>query len=133
MKLQHHFVVVIDENGEANIDYDTSINFDSGDVWDEETEEWHHRSEEEVSTEYETAEMLLLSLVKQTWQESGQKEREQMEKLSMEYIITELRAFRKALKTGDLDLADSCVSHLENAILPQLKKELNAAFEKAAN
>jgi hypothetical protein len=68
--LQHHFVVVIDENGEANIDYDTSINFDSGDVWNEETEEWQHRSDEAVSSQYEKAEMLLLSLVKQTWKES---------------------------------------------------------------
>jgi hypothetical protein len=67
MGKQSHFVVVIAENGQANIDYDTSINFDSGDVWDEDKETWFNRNEEEVSTEYEAAEMLLLSLVKQTW------------------------------------------------------------------
>ena len=70
MAMQSHFVVVIDENGQANIDYDTSINFDSGDVWNEETQEWSHRTEDEVATQYETAEALLLSLVQQTWKES---------------------------------------------------------------
>jgi hypothetical protein len=70
MGKQSHFVVRIDEDGEANIDYDTSINFDSGDVWDEDKETWFNRNEEEVSTEYETAEMLLLSLVKQTWKDN---------------------------------------------------------------
>ena len=67
MAKQSHFVVVIDEDGEATIDYDTSINFDSGDVWDEDSEMWFHRTEDEVSKEYEVAEELLLSLVKQTW------------------------------------------------------------------
>ena len=70
MGKQAHFVVMIDEDGEAVIDYDTSINFDSGDVWDESTETWFGRNEEEVSTEYEVAESLLISLVKQTWKES---------------------------------------------------------------
>ena len=70
MAMQSHFVVVIDENGQANIDYDTSINFDSGDVWNEETQEWLYRTDDEVATQYEKAEMLLVSLVKQTWKES---------------------------------------------------------------
>lgn len=69
MGKQSHFVVVIDENGQANIDYDTSINFDTGDVWDEELHEWFHRTDDEVAAQYEKAEMLLISLVKQTWKE----------------------------------------------------------------
>ena len=67
MAKQSHFVVMINEDGEATIDYDTSINFDSGDVWDEDTETWFNRNEDEVSEKYELAENLLLSLVKQTW------------------------------------------------------------------
>jgi hypothetical protein len=67
MAKQSHFVVMIDENGEANIDYDTSVNFGDGDVWDDSLETWFNRTEEEVSTEYELAEELMLSLVMQTW------------------------------------------------------------------
>ena len=67
MAKQSHFLVVIDENGEANIDYDISINFDAGDVWDDSLETWFNRNEDEVSKEYELAEELMLSLVKQTW------------------------------------------------------------------
>jgi len=71
MALQHHFVVVVDENGEMNLDYSTSINFDSGDVWNDETEQWHHRNEESVSDSYEKAEELLLEMVKKTWQQNN--------------------------------------------------------------
>jgi hypothetical protein len=39
MALQHHFVVVV-EDGKAWIDYDVSINFDSGSIWDTEDEDW---------------------------------------------------------------------------------------------
>lgn len=56
-----------------------------------------------------------------------------MDKLPMEYIINELRAFRKALKTSDLDLAADCYSHLENTIIPELRAELDNAFEKGGN
>lgn len=52
-----------------------------------------------------------------------------MTKLPMEYITNELRAFRKALKEGDLDTADTCLSHLQNTILPELEAELEQAFE----
>ena len=55
-----------------------------------------------------------------------------MGKLPLTYIINELKAFRKALKEGDLDLADACVSHLENTIIPDLQRELSEAFEKGA-
>jgi hypothetical protein len=69
MAKQSHFVVMIDENGQATIDYDTSINFGNGDVWDEDRETWFDRNEAEVSSEYEVAEALLLSLLKQTWRD----------------------------------------------------------------
>lgn len=70
MAIQSHFVVVIDQNGQANIDYEISINFDNGDVWNEETQQWSYRSEDEVATHYETAEKLLTTLVQQTWKEN---------------------------------------------------------------
>jgi hypothetical protein len=52
------------------------------------------------------------------------KEREIMTKLSMEYMTNELKAFRKALKEGDLDTAENCLSHFEYQILGLLKREL---------
>lgn len=70
MSKQSHFVVAVDEEGVATIDYELSIHFDSGDVWDEDTASWFNRNEPEVSEAYETAEALLLSLVKQTWKEN---------------------------------------------------------------
>lgn len=39
MALQHHYVVVV-EDGKMWIDWDVSINFDSGSVWDTEQETW---------------------------------------------------------------------------------------------
>jgi len=70
MAKQSHFIVVIDENGQATIDYDTSINHNNGDVWDEDSEMWFYRTEDEVSDAYEVAEEVLLSLVKQTWKDN---------------------------------------------------------------
>ena len=66
MSLQNHFVVVV-EDGMAYVDYDVSLNFDNGDVWDTETEQWYDRNDEEVSEVYEKAEEKLLALLKQTW------------------------------------------------------------------
>jgi hypothetical protein len=56
MALQHHFIVVV-ENGKMFIDYETSINFDGGSVWDTETETWE--SPYDYSSENETAMELL--------------------------------------------------------------------------
>lgn len=67
MTLEHHFVVKIDESGEANIDYDTSVNFDAGDVWDNSLETWFNGNDDAVSDSYEKAEKLMLSLVAKTW------------------------------------------------------------------
>jgi hypothetical protein len=64
---------------------------------------------------------------------AGKRRGKEMDKLPMEYIINELRAFRKALKTSDLDLAADCYSHLENTIIPELRAELDNAFEKGGN
>lgn len=68
MGIQSHFVVAIDENGQAKIDYEVSINFDNGNVWNEEEEQWsYHIEGDEFTTHYETAEKLLTTLVQQTW------------------------------------------------------------------
>jgi hypothetical protein len=41
MSKQYHFVVVYDtETKEWSTEPDVSMNFDSGDVWDNETQEW---------------------------------------------------------------------------------------------
>lgn len=72
MALQHHFVVRIEEDGSAEIDWDTSLNFDSGDVWDTEKEEWYNRTEEAVSYSYDLAEARLTALLKQTEREIAQ-------------------------------------------------------------
>lgn len=69
MGKQSHFVVAVDEEGVAIIDYALSIHFDSGDVWDEDTASWFGRNEPEVSDAYEKAEEVLMSLVRQTWKE----------------------------------------------------------------
>jgi hypothetical protein len=54
MALQHHFIVVV-EDGKMFIDYETSINFDAGSIWDPETETWgnsyDHPSEDEEASQ----------------------------------------------------------------------------------
>lgn len=70
MAKEAHFIVMINENGEANIEYEISMNFDCGEVWDTIKETWFERNDNQVSSEYERAELLLLSLVKQTWKEN---------------------------------------------------------------
>lgn len=51
-----------------------------------------------------------------------------MSKLPLSYIFHELRTFKNAINEGDLDLADTCLSHLEGTIISQLKDELDEAF-----
>ena len=41
MAKQYHYVVVFDEaTGEWSVDYDVSLNFDNGHIWDEEAQTW---------------------------------------------------------------------------------------------
>jgi len=41
MAKQYHYVVVFDEaTGEWSVDYDVSLNFDNGHIWDTETQTW---------------------------------------------------------------------------------------------
>lgn len=48
MSKQVHYVVVYDESDESwSIDFDVSINFGNGNVWDTETEEWTYLEDEE--------------------------------------------------------------------------------------
>lgn len=44
---QYHFVVVYDtDTKEWSVEPDVSMNFDSGDVWDNDTEEWEFNTYE---------------------------------------------------------------------------------------
>ena len=53
MSKQYHYVVVYHEDtGEWSVDYDVSLNFDNGHIWDEDTQEW--------SAEYEDIEDVLV-------------------------------------------------------------------------
>ena len=48
MSKQVHYVVVYDEEDKSwSIDFDVSINYDDGNVWDTETEEWTYVEDEE--------------------------------------------------------------------------------------
>lgn len=61
MALQHHFVVVV-ENGEAIIDYDTTIDrFYNGTVWNEETQDWEEAYD--WADEYTKAQELVQDLL----------------------------------------------------------------------
>jgi hypothetical protein len=51
-----------------------------------------------------------------------------MTTLPLSYIFHELRTFKNAIREGDLDLADTCLSHLESTIISELKDELDQAF-----
>lgn len=41
MSKKYHFVVVVGEDGSFGFDFDVSINFDNGEVWDTELECWY--------------------------------------------------------------------------------------------
>lgn len=56
-----------------------------------------------------------------------------MEKISMAYIITELRAFRRLIKEGELEDAGHCLAHLEKIIKEDLDRELDKAWEAREN
>ena len=56
-----------------------------------------------------------------------------MEKISLTYIITELRAFRRFIKEGELEDAGSCLAHLETIIKHDLDRELDRAWEAREN
>ena len=66
MAFQHHFVVIVEEDGTSYIDYDTSVNFDCGEVWDDNSEMWFSRNDDEVVDSYEQASTLLSNLLEQT-------------------------------------------------------------------
>lgn len=55
MSKQYHFVVIVNEDGTFQMDYDTSINFDNGNVWDTEESHWYSHTEDEVFDGYEEA------------------------------------------------------------------------------
>lgn len=55
MSKQYHFIVIVNEDGTFEMDYDTSINFDNGDVWDTKENEWKFHTDDEVFEGYEEA------------------------------------------------------------------------------
>lgn len=55
MTKQYHFIVIVNEDGTFQMDYDTSINFDNGDVWNEEEHQWYFHTDNEVFEGYEEA------------------------------------------------------------------------------
>lgn len=66
MAKQQHFVVVVEEDGSAWVDYDTAyVKFDGRYTWDTETEEWLDTQDESYQ-EYETASELIHDLLIQT-------------------------------------------------------------------
>lgn len=47
MSLQHHYIAVFDSETEKwSIDFEVSINFDEGRVWNTETQEWSFSKDE---------------------------------------------------------------------------------------
>lgn len=67
MALQHHFAVVVEEDGTMFIDYDISINYDSGDTWDTAEETWVSMgTDDKVYESYQQAADKLNNLLKQT-------------------------------------------------------------------
>ena len=40
MAKEAHFIVVVKDDGTFDYDFDVSINFDNGQIWDTETEQW---------------------------------------------------------------------------------------------
>ena len=66
MSKQYHFVVLVNEDGTAEIEPTISLNFDNGDVWDTEQQQWYDHSEDEVAEGYDLAEAQLSALLKQT-------------------------------------------------------------------
>lgn len=61
MSKQFHFIVVMEENGKARIDYDVPINDDAGEVWDPESNEW--LSAYDVAEDYEKMAEKLWNLI----------------------------------------------------------------------
>jgi hypothetical protein len=63
MSKQQHFVVVVEENGEMWVDYETaSVKFDGLYTFDTDTEEWLDTQDESYQ-EYESASELLHDLL----------------------------------------------------------------------
>lgn len=70
MSKQQHFVVVVEEDGKAWIDYDTAgVHFNGFYTFDTETEEWLD-TQDESWQEYETASELLFDLLIKTTKEA---------------------------------------------------------------
>lgn len=66
MSKQQHFVVVVEEDGSAWVDYDTAYaKFDGFYTFDTDTEEWLDTQDESYK-EYETASELLFDLLIKT-------------------------------------------------------------------
>lgn len=65
MALQHHFVVIMNEDGSAEIDWETEINNDNSTIWDTEKLEWYHHTEEEVAEANEKATLRLQAILNQ--------------------------------------------------------------------
>lgn len=55
MSKQYHFIVIVNEDGTFEMDYQTSINCDYGDVWNEEEKQWYSHTDDEVFEGYEKA------------------------------------------------------------------------------
>jgi hypothetical protein len=66
MSKQYHFVVAVEDSGKMFIDYEASINFDNGEVWDTEKEVWLASHDESVYDQYEQAADKLHTLLKWT-------------------------------------------------------------------
>jgi hypothetical protein len=66
MALLHHFAVVVEEDGTMFIDYDISIEYDSGNTYDTTKEEWVSDTDDKVYESYQQAADRLNNLLKQT-------------------------------------------------------------------
>jgi hypothetical protein len=63
MALQHHFVLVV-EDGKISFDFDTSINYDAGEIWDTEAETWLIRGDDnDLYDAYEEAFKVLARVI----------------------------------------------------------------------
>lgn len=58
MAKQYHFVVVVNEDGSFGFDFDVSINFDNGEVYDTETGQWYPAIDEDLESYDEAFDLL---------------------------------------------------------------------------
>ena len=62
--LQHHFVVIVNDDGSVETDSETLINLDGSDVYEPSAGLWYHHYEDDVSESYDKAEEIIINLIK---------------------------------------------------------------------